>query len=121
MCARRRADEIKGDRLFDSSAHHAPACRLASIHVIEVEGFPTTVAGCEYCVIGIEGIDFDVEHPMNGGVRHIRRQRWVELPAGGEDRLPGFAAILGAIEVIVITASIDMAVERTCDEGFGIM
>src|SRR5215472_7389904 len=121
MCARRRAEQIERHGLFDASAHYAPACRLASIHVGEIEGFPTTVASCEYGVIGVERIDFDVEHPMNGRVRDIRGQRSVELSAGGEDRLPGFAAIFRAINVIVITVSIDMAVERTCDEGLRIL
>src|SRR5215469_6575135 len=121
MCARRRTEQIERHGLFDASAHYAPACRLASIHVGEIEGFPTTVAGREYCVIGIEWIDFDVEHPMNRRVRDIRSQRCVELPAGGEDRPPGFAAIFGAIDVIAITMSIDMPVKRTCDEGLRIM
>src|SRR5215469_14737269 len=121
MCARRRTEQIERHGLFYASSHYAPACRLASIHVGEIEGFPTTVASREYCVIGIERIDFDVKHPMDGRVRDIRRKRGVQLSAGGEDRLPGFAAIFGAIDVIVIPLSIDMAVERSCDEGFGIL
>src|SRR6185437_10973352 len=114
--ALRRTQQIKCDRLFDAGTHHTPGGRLPAVNVAEIERLPSAVTGGEHRMVGVEWIDFDVEHPVNRRVGHIRSEGRVKGSATAQNRLPRPTAIRRAINVVVITFAADVSIKRAGDQ-----
>ena len=130
-----RADEVRAfggtaqfqrHGLFDAGGHHAPFGGLVGIHVGEVEGLPSAVAGGKHGVLGVRRVDFNIEHPVDRRARHIGREG-VVVGAGAavfrraaEDRLPGGAGVQTAEHVILAAVAIHAA-EGAGDQRVGIV
>ena len=97
------ADETKRHAFLDALCENPPMRGLAAIGRTEVIGLPTTVAGGKHRVIGIGGIDLDIEKPMDRRGPYIGRETRIQhatRPAAAKDRLPGGATVDGAKNVL---------------------